>query len=55
MKNSHKIILKNGNDDSELTIEFNCDSNTDDMITIFKTISTFLTYSQDFLEYSDEL
>lgn len=50
----HKLTLKNGYDQSELTIEFDCDSNTNDMITVFKTIATFLTYKNDFLEYKDD-
>lgn len=51
----NKLTLKSGYDQSELVIEFDCDSNTNKMITIFKTISAFLTYWTDYLKYDDSL
>ena len=49
----HKLTLKSWYSWDEMTIEFNADSNTDDMITIFKTMAKFLTFNDSFLEYKD--
>lgn len=49
----HKITLKSWYNWNEMTIEFDSDSNTNDMITVFKTMAKFLTFNDDFLEYKD--
>lgn len=52
-QHKHKLTLKSGYTWDDLTIEFDSDSDTDDMITVFKTIAKFLTFNDDFLEYKD--
>lgn len=53
IQSKHKLTIMSGYTWDELTIEFNSNSDTNDMITIFKTIAKFLTFSDDFLEYKD--
>ena len=53
MNNKHKLTLRSWYSWDEITIEFDSDTDTDGMITIFKTIAKFLTFSDNFLEYKD--
>lgn len=49
----HKLTLKSWYSWDELTIEFDADTDQDWMITIFKTVAKFLTFGDNFLEYSE--
>jgi len=52
---NNKMELTNWHDWSKLTIEFDVDWNTNDMITVFKTMAKFLTFSDKFIEYDDNV
>lgn len=55
----HKLTIKDGNSQKEMTIEFDKDGDINDMITVFRTVAIFLTYGTDtvneHLLYNDDL